>query len=151
MTKERWHYLKTIHLHSYRIVWYLGNKWPKTIIWRDCILKILGLQQWPVFSFFFENQPRIKLDESGPLSAFLFHPRTRVILLFYRVGQTQLGSFWLLITNQSNNTRDNGKVPFVVDRLQHYTVCCERGQYSAYLVRIEETSWPVDGCLSSSV
>jgi hypothetical protein len=33
----------------------------------------------------------------------------------YRVGQTQLGSFWPLITNQSNNTRENGKVPFVVD------------------------------------
>jgi hypothetical protein len=32
-------------------------------------------------------------------------------LVFYRVGQTQLGSFWSLITNQSNNTRENGKVP----------------------------------------
>jgi hypothetical protein len=31
------------------------------------------------------------------------------------VGQTQLGSFWSLITNQSNNTRENGKVHFVVD------------------------------------
>jgi hypothetical protein len=29
------------------------------------------------------------------------------------VGQTQLGSFWSLMTNQSNNTRENGKVPFV--------------------------------------
>jgi hypothetical protein len=38
------------------------------------------------------------------------------ISLNYRVGQTQLGSFWSLITNQSNNTRENGKVPFVVDR-----------------------------------
>jgi hypothetical protein len=37
-------------------------------------------------------------------------------LCFYRVGQTQLGSFWPLITNHSNNTRENGKVPFVVDR-----------------------------------
>jgi hypothetical protein len=36
----------------------------------------------------------------------------------YRVGQTQLGSFWSLITNQSNNTQENGKVPFVVDRWQ---------------------------------
>jgi hypothetical protein len=43
--------------------------------------------------------------------------------------------FWSLITNQSNNT------PFVVDRWQHHTVCWERGQYSAYLARIEETSW----------
>jgi hypothetical protein len=34
----------------------------------------------------------------------------------YRVAQTQLGSFWSLITNQSNNTRENGKVPFVDDR-----------------------------------
>jgi hypothetical protein len=32
--------------------------------------------------------------------------------------QTQLGSFWSIITNQSNNTRQNGKVPFVVDRWQ---------------------------------
>jgi hypothetical protein len=32
------------------------------------------------------------------------------------VGQTQLGSFLSLITNQSNNTRENGKAPFVVDR-----------------------------------
>jgi hypothetical protein len=38
----------------------------------------------------------------------------------YRVGQTQLGSFWSLITNQSNNTRENGKVPIVVDRWQLY-------------------------------
>jgi hypothetical protein len=30
----------------------------------------------------------------------------------YRVGQTQLGSFLSLIINQSNNTRENGKVPF---------------------------------------
>jgi hypothetical protein len=36
----------------------------------------------------------------------------------YRMGQTQLGSFWSLITNQSNNTRENGKVPVVVDRWQ---------------------------------
>jgi hypothetical protein len=28
----------------------------------------------------------------------------------YRVGQTQLGSFWSLITNQSNNTWENGIV-----------------------------------------
>jgi hypothetical protein len=35
-----------------------------------------------------------------------------------RVGRTQLGSFCWLITNQSNNTRENGKVPFVVDRWQ---------------------------------
>jgi hypothetical protein len=34
------------------------------------------------------------------------------------VGQTQLGSFLSLTTNQSNNTRENGKVPFVVDRWQ---------------------------------
>jgi hypothetical protein len=38
--------------------------------------------------------------------------------VIYSVGQTQLGSFWSLITNQSNNTRENGKVPFVVDRWQ---------------------------------
>jgi hypothetical protein len=43
---------------------------------------------------------------------------TKISLLFYRVGQTQLGSFWSLITNQCNNTRENGKVPFVVDRWQ---------------------------------
>jgi hypothetical protein len=36
----------------------------------------------------------------------------------YRVGQTQLGNFLSLITNQSNNTRENGKVPFVVDGWQ---------------------------------
>jgi hypothetical protein len=35
-----------------------------------------------------------------------------------RVRKNQLGSFWSLITNQSNNTRENGKVPFVVDRWQ---------------------------------
>jgi hypothetical protein len=46
----------------------------------------------------------------------------------YRVGQTQLGRFWSLIANQSNNTRENGEVPFVVDRWQlpssHFPVCC---------------------------
>jgi hypothetical protein len=36
----------------------------------------------------------------------------------YSVGQTQLGSFSSLITNQSNNTRENGKIPLVVDRWQ---------------------------------
>jgi hypothetical protein len=36
----------------------------------------------------------------------------------YRVGQTQLGSIWSLIINQSNYTRENGKVPFVADRWQ---------------------------------
>jgi hypothetical protein len=41
--------------------------------------------------------------------------------LKYRVGQTQLSSFWSLITSQSNNTRENGKVPFVVDRWQLLT------------------------------
>jgi hypothetical protein len=52
------------------------------------------------------------------------------------VGQTQLGNFLSSITNQSNNTRENGKVPFVVDRwqraaiyqqqkvLSHFPVCC---------------------------
>jgi hypothetical protein len=48
-------------------------------------------------------------------------PSNRNLLLralLYRVGQTQLGSFWSSITNQSNNTRENGKVPFVVDRWQ---------------------------------
>jgi hypothetical protein len=45
----------------------------------------------------------------------------------YRVGQTQLGSFLSLITNQSNNTRENGKVPFVYRQqnvLFHFPVCC---------------------------
>jgi hypothetical protein len=46
----------------------------------------------------------------------------------YRVGQTQLGSSWSLTTNQSNNTGENGKVPFVsivpsID-ICHFPLCC---------------------------
>jgi hypothetical protein len=47
----------------------------------------------------------------------------------YRVGQTQLGSFWSLKTNQTNNTRENGKVPAAAiyrqqKVLSHFPVCC---------------------------
>jgi hypothetical protein len=49
----------------------------------------------------------------------------------YRVGQTQLGRFWSLITNQSNNTRENGKVPFVVDRWQ-----LPRGYTTQFLIYV---------------
>jgi hypothetical protein len=54
--------------------------------------------------------------------------RLFLFVRFYRVGQTQLGSFWSLITNQSNNTRENGKVPAAIYRQQkvlyHFPVCC---------------------------
>jgi hypothetical protein len=58
------------------------------------------------------GNPGREADHSPPTSAEI--KKTFI----YRVGQTQLGSFWSLITNQSNNTRENGKVPFVVDRWQ---------------------------------
>jgi hypothetical protein len=71
--------------------------------------------------------------------------------ILYRVGQTQLGSFWSLITNPSNNTRENGKVPFVVDRWQpledgHKTETCS-GYWIKYsnqcCVRRKPWTWSV--------
>jgi hypothetical protein len=57
--------------------------------------------------------------ELRPLDRNLFN---LYFIRLYRVGQTQLGSFCSLITNQSNNTGENGKVPFVVDRCLLYRV-----------------------------
>jgi hypothetical protein len=44
-----------------------------------------------------------------------------------QVGQTQLGSFWSLMTNQSNNTRENGKAAAIYRQqkvFSHFPVCC---------------------------
>jgi hypothetical protein len=58
----------------------------------------------------------------------------------YRVGQTQLGSFWSLITNQSNNTQENGKVHFVVDRWQLPSMWYVKKAKSTF-VRIVSKFW----------
>jgi hypothetical protein len=50
------------------------------------------------------------------------------------VGQTQLGSFLSLITNQSNNTRANRKLPFVVGRLQRPSI--DKKMYFAILAGV---------------
>jgi hypothetical protein len=52
--------------------------------------------------------------------------------LIYRVGQTQLGSFSSLITNQSNNTRENGKVHF--DASSHLSTTKATSPFSRVLL-----------------
>jgi hypothetical protein len=85
-----------------------SNKRQLLTLHISLLLNLLDLyvsNAWPTFPDLFRR-------------SFTFLTRILEAVVSYRVGQTQLGSFWSLITNQSNNTRENGKVPFVFDRWQ---------------------------------
>jgi hypothetical protein len=87
-------------------------------------VKVVSLTRWPHFT------PRKIPATYFPLEA-QSNPGPYCGPKNCRVCQTQLGSFWSLITDQSNNTRENGKVPFVAAAiyrqqkvLSHFPVCC---------------------------
>jgi hypothetical protein len=110
--------------------WYEG-------LWRNVMIPYYELNLNPWWRFNYESETTLQpagnwhwklgtVTISVVLLKRIFGIRPPVISLgggadmFYRVGQTQLGSFSSFITNQSNNTRENGKVPFVGES----TFCC---------------------------